>query len=169
MSDLLMKRKAVISDCGAYRYTLSREWGDEKPCVFVMLNPSTADAEVDDPTIRRCIGFARREGCGSLWVVNLFAFRATSPEDMKRARDPVGPENDWTLKRTFETAREHRSPVIAGWGAHGTLNARHLRAHAMAKEADLQLQCFGVTASKQPKHPLYIANAAPLMPWPLQS
>lgn len=167
MSDLLLKRKAVISECGNYRYTLSRTWGDERPCVFVMLNPSTADAEIDDPTIRRCMGFARREGCGSIFVVNLFAYRATSPADMKAARDPIGPENDWTLRRTFETAREHHSPVIAGWGAHGTFRLRDFAVCKIAMDAGVQLQCFGTTATHQPKHPLYIPNAAPLSPWPV--
>ena len=110
-----MKKGATISECGLYRYSLTRVWDDVLPmCIFVMLNPSTADADIDDPTIRRCINFAKREGCGSLMVVNLFAYRATSPADMKAAVDPIGSGNPTTLEETFEYAREHDYRVIAG-------------------------------------------------------
>src|SRR5262249_14212908 len=91
-----VRRAAVISDCGRYRYSLTRRWGDaaEPRALFVMLNPSTADAEQDDPTIRRCIGFAKAWGMGSLEVVNLYALRATDPAALLSAPDPIGPKND---------------------------------------------------------------------------
>ena len=97
--DPFMKSDAVISDCGKYRYRLTRKWGYGRPCGFIMLNPSTADALHDDPTIRRCVGFAKAWGCGALIVVNLFAVRATSPREMMRADDPVGPENKEHVQR----------------------------------------------------------------------
>jgi hypothetical protein len=165
MSGLLMERKAVISDCGQYRYTLSRLWSDERPCVFVMLNPSTADADIDDPTIRRCVGFARREGCGSIFVVNLFAFRATSPKDMRAASDPTGPDNDWVLRRTFDTALEAGSPVIAAWGAHGKFKDRDETVHKIARAAGVHLHCLGRTNDCSPRHPLYLSNDARLSAW----
>ncbi|MGH9551149.1 MAG: DUF1643 domain-containing protein, partial [Terriglobales bacterium] len=90
-----MEAKAVFDRSGKYRYTLSRCWNsDLERIVFLMLNPSTADAEVTDPTIRSCLGFARELGFGALEVVNLFAYRATEPAALKRARSPVGREND---------------------------------------------------------------------------
>src|SRR3954454_15761859 len=101
---LSLEQNAVISACGRYRYLLSRQVGPGlRTATFIMLNPSTADATNDDPTIRRCIGFARQWGCGRLAVLNLFAVRATDPAEMKRADDPVGPENrDWFDRHLLE-------------------------------------------------------------------
>src|SRR5690349_21188818 len=97
-----MERLAVIE--GAYRYRLDRWWDRAlPPLIYIMLNPSTADAERDDATIRVCMGRAKNEGCGGIVVVNLFAYRATKPEDMKRAADPVGPNNDWYILSALET------------------------------------------------------------------
>ena len=89
--DLLTHSTAVISQDGLYRYHLERRWSDAPFLTFVMLNPSTADAEIDDPTIRRCVGFSKREGAGGIAVVNLYAFRATSPADLRQASAPYGP------------------------------------------------------------------------------
>lgn len=90
---------------GPYRYTLTRVWEEERPRVcFVMLNPSTADASQEDPTIRRCLSFARSWGYGSLEVVNLFAWRATKPTDIFSAPSPVGEENDHHLALAFARA-----------------------------------------------------------------
>ncbi len=91
MSDLFVTKEAVISDCGRYRYRLTRRWGDGPLLSFIMLNPSTADAEVDDPTIRRCMGFARRDGYGGIVVGNLYAFRTTKPKALFAADNPLGP------------------------------------------------------------------------------
>lgn len=89
---------AHLSACGAYRYALRRTWDPARPAaLFVGLNPSTADAERDDPTTRRCVRFARDWGFGGLLVGNLFAYRATRPRDLRAAAEPVGPENDWWL------------------------------------------------------------------------
>lgn len=104
-----MRSDAVISDDGLYRYLLERHWDDTtSSCTFVMLNPSTADALVDDPTIRRCVGFAKSFGCGSLRVVNLYAYRATKPAELWTVDDPVGPANGsyW-----FSALTAHDGPV----------------------------------------------------------
>src|SRR5262245_19133112 len=95
MGDLFQTKEALISPCGLYRYWLTRTWDNSlRRVCWVMLNPSTADAEQDDPTIRRCVGFARSWGAGGIIVVNLFAFRASDPKALLRAADPVGPDND---------------------------------------------------------------------------
>lgn len=83
---------------GDYRYRLGRAWAGGPTCTFIMLNPSTADADQDDPTIRRCVGFAKALGCGALEVVNLYAYRATNPRDLLRQDERVGPENDYWLR-----------------------------------------------------------------------
>lgn len=158
---------AHISDDGLYRYTLGRRWStdlDAGAAVFVMLNPSTADASVDDPTIRRCIGFARALGCGGLHVVNLYAYRATKPADLWQVEDPVGPENDDVLRRTFKAAANEGRPVIAAWGA----NAKPLRVEfvgILAKAAGVTLTALGVTKDGAPRHPLYLPASARPTPW----
>lgn len=101
---------AKISDCGQYRYTLTR--GDAPRLCFVMLNPSTADATLDDPTIRRCLGYAKREGCAGLEVLNLYALRATNPADLWKHHDPVGPDND----RELYWAASRYMRMVAAWG-----------------------------------------------------
>lgn len=158
-----MKRSAVISDCGTYRYTLTREWErDDKTsrflgCVFVMLNPSTADAEVDDPTIRRCIGFANREGYNHLTVVNLFAFRATNPKDLPAdMRVAEGPEN----YRHVHAAVERAGLVICAWGAGMPGNQRHRLHPEMYREGPVW--CLGKTKGGHPRHPLYVRADQPL-------
>lgn len=159
-------RAADISEDGRYRYHLSRFWD---PAVhglaFVMLNPSTADGSADDPTIRRCMRFARDLGFGGMYVVNLYAFRATKPADLWRAEDPVGPENDAYLKRAFLAAAAVGKPVIAAWGA----NARPDR---VAQVLDLplareSLHAFGLTKGGAPRHPLYLR--AESYPTPLRT
>jgi hypothetical protein len=105
---------ADLSPCGTYRYLLGRRVGEgDRTALFMMLNPSTADATEDDPTIRRCTGFARREGCGVLEVVNLFAYRATDPAELRTAPDPVGPANDHHIKAALGRV----ALVVVAWGA----------------------------------------------------
>lgn len=152
---------AIISECGKYRYVLKREipqvirW--VKPCLFIMLNPSTADAERDDPTIRRCVSFAKREGCTSLTVVNLFARRSTYPEFLDSDPDPVGPENDRYID---EELKAHSFGIkIAAWGARPIARDRGDLLALLGG----RLHCLGVTKSGAPKHPLYLKNDAPLM------
>ena len=156
-----MKTAAVISKCGTYRYLLTREWDSTKPtCVFIMLNPSTADATEDDPTIRRCIGYARREGCGSLKVVNIMAFRATNPRNLPKDHKALGPKNSEYLHRVTEQAD---GPIIAAWGGNKAAT-RYVPNLLKAFEArGIKLQCLKKTKDGSPGHPLYVRCDAPLM------
>jgi len=130
---------------GEYRYTLTRVWDPALPTVtFVLLNPSTADAVQLDPTLRRCIGFAKREGYGGMVILNLYAFRTKDPKVMMAAADPVGPDNDRVLAGVTGT-------VVAGWG----MNADPARV-AQAVALLPRLHALGVTKDGQPRHPLYV-------------
>lgn len=163
-----MLRSAEISDDGLYRYRLTRAWGDTQRFLrFVMLNPSTADALVDDPTIRRCIGFARDLGYDGLVVLNLYAFRATKPADLWKADEPTGgPRNDLALRNTLMQASALNEPVVAAWGAH----ARPDRvAWLTSLPGAEQLHALAVTKAGAPGHPLYLPAAARPEPWPVAS
>ena len=152
---------AVLSSDGLYRYSLWRVWDRSRPAVlFVMLNPSTADAREDDPTIRRCIRFARDWGHGSLLVGNLFGLRSTDPAALARHPDPVGPANDSALRELAEAADR----VVVAWGSKGTLRARSLLV-ADQLAGPRNLWALGVTADGQPRHPLYVRKDAELVRW----
>lgn len=154
-----MKKDALISDCGTYRYWLTREWAaDQRSACFIGLNPSTADAVVDDPTIRRCINFAKSWGCGSLRMVNLFAFRATNPKELLAALDPVGSNDEHLL-----FALQQCSPVVAAWGVNGTLKNRDDEVIQMIRGLRYGAQCLGVTKGGHPRHPLYVRADQPLI------
>lgn len=157
-----MIKSAIISDCSLYRYELRRIWDSTlPPMVMMMLNPSTADAHKDDPTIRRCIGFAKDEGCGSLIVVNLGAFRATSPKDWLAAQDPVGPLWREYTRAALEQVYPNGGTLVVAWGNHGA--GKHADAIAEIKRLGLTAFCFGVTKSGQPRHPLYVSRDQELM------
>lgn len=128
---------------------------------FVMLNPSTADEKQLDPTLRRCKGFARQWGFGSFVVTNLFAFRATSPLDMKRALDPVGPENDRQI--LIEAYRAEL--VVVGWGSHGHFIQRDVRVLSLLKDYAKRVCYLGLTGSGLPRHPLFVASNTELQDW----
>ncbi len=154
-----MRRTATFDSTSQYRYRLGRFWNAALPRVtFVMLNPSTADHRQDDPTIRRCIGFARDWGFGSLVVVNLFAFRTPSPARLARAPAPVGPDNDRALRR----ARGESALVVAAWGNHGRLRDRDREVRALL---DDRAVCLGMTKLGQPRHPLYVRRDARPTRW----
>lgn len=155
-----VRSDAVISPCGRYRYTLTRRWGEGAPLLFVMLNPSTADASVDDPTIRRCLGFARREGFQALEVVNLFAFRATDPAELVTAVCPIGPDNT----RHLIEARRRAGLVVAAWGAF-VPRAYRDRPQDVINVLACGLLCLGMTAKGEPRHPLFVRGDAPLVPF----
>lgn len=159
-SDLV--RGAAISHDGRYRYLLSRQWDDRPAATFIMLNPSTADDMVDDPTIRRCMGFARAWGCGGLIVVNLYALRSTNPRALWEAEDPVGPENDFHLAMAAR-AFEHRAPLVAAWGTHAKAD-RIAHVLTIPGIAD-RVQCLGTTKSGAPRHPLYLRSDTELERW----
>jgi len=117
---------AIISSCGKYRYTLGRnlEKSNGKICMFIMLNPSTADANEDDPTIRRCISYAKEWGYGKLVVTNLFAFRATDPKVMKSFDRPVGPRNDNCITFAAQIANASNGVIVCAWGTNGAFKNR---------------------------------------------
>lgn len=165
--DLLVRKSAVISDCGLFRLELRREWDASlPPYVAGMLNPSTADGEQDDPTIIRSCRRAEMNGCGSLIVWNLGAGRATKPDDWKRMSDPIGPENDAYIRRILTECKARGGIATAGWGVHGSFMGRDRIAARIAREVGVQLYCLGVTKDGQPKHPLYVGYDQPLIPWP---
>lgn len=149
---------AVFDAARTYRYLLTRTWASGPPLVFVMLNPSTADAGTDDPTIRRCIGFACREGAGGLVVLNLFALRATDPRELVAHPEPVGGSND-----EFLAAHTRRHVVIAAWGAHGRHHHRGATVARALQRAGTRLVCLGITRDGQPRHPLYTRANTPLV------
>ena len=154
-----MKRSAHISECGKYRYSLARWWDDDLPIVaFVMLNPSTADALIDDPTIRRCIGFAKAWGCGRVEIYNLFALRSTDPKALRETFDPVGPANDDILRGIAACCVR----TIAAWGSHGKLWNRGPKVAAMFGG---RLEALAVNADGTPKHPLYVKGDAQPVPY----
>lgn len=161
----MTRSSAKLSDCGTYRYWLERRWGDTAPMVFVMLNPSTADATEDDPTIRRCRSFAEREGAGGLIVVNLFALRATNPAELQKHDEPVGPDNVQNVGQALLLAAITRGYVVCAWGAHdmATREARRLRRRA--SDCCVELRCLGLTKAGAPRHPLYLKSDAPLVPY----
>ena len=142
---------ATFDASGRYRYTLWRSWDETLLRVaFVMLNPSKADASVNDPTIRRCIGFARDWGYGSLEVVNLFSYRATRPQQLKQASDPVGDETDEFIL----AASDRAELLVLAWGNWGTLLNRDR--DVLELLGDLPSYCLGRNRSGQPRHPLYL-------------
>lgn len=152
---------AVISRCEKYRYLLTRQWANSRPdqVLWIMLNPSTADATQNDSTIRKCMGFSARIGYQRLAVVNLFAHRSTSPLDMKKAANPIGPDNDTFIRQ--EIAKS--AIIIAAWGAHGDFQDRGLQVMKMVRPRSAV--CFGKTENNQPLHPLLIEYARKLRPY----
>ena len=177
---------ADISADGKYRYLLWREWrgthaprnwrwlgtkdgngvelGSPKACLFIMLNPSTADANADDPTIRRCVSFAKSLNFERLEVVNLFAYRATNPKDLlalDAAADPVGPRN----QDVIEQAAADAGVIICAWGAHGGHIEQDQTVLGWLDRAIRQppRHALGFTASGQPRHPLYLKTNSPLL------
>lgn len=162
--DVDVRRSAVLSDDGLYRYALVRRWGTGLPAQFVMLNPSTADADVDDPTIRRCVGFARALDCAGIVVVNLYAYRATKPADLWRAEDPVGPAADHYLRGVAERSWTSGAPLIAAWGANAK-PARVTTAVELVASVGARFTALGITNAGAPRHPLYLPAAARPTPW----
>jgi len=158
-----MTANSIPIEEGPYRYLLTRDWlGDGSPMVFVMLNPSTATQDTDDPTIRRCIGFAHREGAAGLRVVNLFAYRATDPSALQHAEDPVGPHNDQVI---LTHATIPGALVVAAWGTHGRIRHRATEVKALLTAAGVHLMCLGRTRMGDPRHPLYLPADTRLLPF----
>lgn len=149
------QREAVIDDSGRYRYLLRRRWSQGPSIAFVMLNPSTADGMADDPTVRRCVGFARQWGYGELLVVNLFAWRATDPRHLLHAPDPIGPHNDLHI----EAAARNSALVVLAWGQQPFGRGRQRDVVEILGKTDRQLYQLGATMDGSPRHPLYVPKA----------
>lgn len=142
-----------------WRYNLVRCWDPSLPKVsWIMLNPSTATADADDPTIRRCVSFAESWGYGGIVVTNLFALRATDPRELATHPDPIGPENDEYLVRESEDA----AVTVCAWGAHPMSTRRSREVLTSLYAAGRTPMCLGVTKSGQPRHPLYVKASQPL-------
>lgn len=169
-----MKKDAWLSQDRKHRFTLTRIWDEDLPAFIVIgLNPSTADETEDDPTIRRCIGFAKREGCGRLLMLNLWSYRATDPRDLRRVSDherapAVNREN---VRLAIGREMERRGAiVVCAWGTHGEFKQE---AEALRKVLSSplnftecpKLMCLGMTAAGHPRHPLYLRSDAPLIAW----
>lgn len=155
---------AILSTCGKYRYRLDREFDftGEGRISFVMLNPSTADATQDDPTIRRCIGYAKKWGAARLTVVNLFAFRSTDPDVLygMSKSEAIGPEND---RHIFDVWSQSKL-VICAWGNHGKLHGRGAEVLRLGSSVSTPMALKINTSSNQPAHPLYLkGDAKPVM------
>ena len=152
-----VRTRARLSACRRYRYALWRVWSDGPQVLFVMLNPSTADERVDDPTIRRCIGFALSWGFGSVAVGNLFAFRTPDPSLLKRSTAPVGRDNDAWLRRLQRRA----ALTVAAWGNHGGFLERGDAVRSLLASP----HTLGLTRRGEPRHPLYVPASARPLPW----
>lgn len=163
---------AVISACGKYRFRLERQVQrsadiadksilSEDPIVWVMCNPSTADAETDDATIRKCKGFTARLGRSRMIVVNVFAFRSRHPKDLLKAVDPVGVGNVGHLRAACEIPN---ATIIAAWGEALPRKLRHLAdvCYDILRENNRRIYCYGITDLGMPRHPVMLAYATPL-------
>lgn len=151
---------ASFSACERYRFRLSRIWQPAAPRVaFLMLNPSTADAEVLDPTVRRCMGFAQAWGFGACEIVNVFALRSTDPMALYVHADPVGAGNDQAIRAAARDA----AFVVAAWGVHAAHLHRDEQVQELLEGADLR--CLKLTKNGSPGHPLYLPNSCQPMPW----
>lgn len=169
---------ALISRCGCYRFKLTRTLGESpKTACFIMLNPSTADAQHDDPTIRRCIGFARRWGCGKLVVVNLFAYRSTDPRELRKVKFPEGFRNfEWVEREVKEALGwGHGGVAVAAWGANGRYKDQDQRIMrwfdgsprpwGTLPEPKWPISALHLTKSGDPGHPLYLPADSELVPY----
>ena len=163
MSDASTEAPAIFSPDRRYRYVLRRQvgFGDgHGRCLFICLNPSIADETTDDPTVRRCIGFARTWGYRELSVVNIFALRSTNPDALRQFTDPIGPEND----RHIRIEAEWVDRIVVAWGNHGAYRGRSSEVQVLLR--GLRRKCFGLTKAGEPRHPLYLAKDTELQEFP---
>lgn len=155
------RSRALYSDCGTYRYLLTRDWGRGRRLLYILLNPSTATEERNDPTVERCERRAMALGYAGFSVANLFAYRSTDPRALRQAVDPVGPENDAILAKAAQAAGQ----VICGWGTHGAFLGRGATVAAALRSARPDLMHLGLTAAGHPRHPLYVGYATRPAHW----
>lgn len=152
---------AAFSRCGRYRYKLWRQWSADPGVLFLLLNPSTADAVSNDATIERCERRARTMGFGALLVANLFAHRSTDPGALYVVDDPVGQDNDRAILELANAA----SMVVCGWGKHGALHRRGEAVLQMLVQAGHEPYMLQLNKDGTPKHPLYVSYAVQPRPW----
>ena len=152
---------AVFSNDGLYRYSLLRRWGDGGICVFVMLNPSTADEIRDDPTVAKCGKYARKWGYGALIVVNVFAWRSTDPSVLPKAVEPIGPDNDLAIG----DAVARSAIVVCAWGVHAGLNNRDRDVLALIRAAGVVPHALRVTKYGFAEHLLYLPGNLKPVPY----
>ena len=154
-----MEKGAILDNTKKYRYELWRKWDLDKPGItFIMLNPSTADHTEDDSTIKKCIKFSKRWGYGQISVVNLFAYRATKPEELKGVTDPVGRENNQHLQNVIDNSQV----IVAAWGVEGKLHGRNIEVDGMLRSKE-NVYCLGTTKEGHPMHPLYLSDDTELI------
>lgn len=145
----MIKKDAYIDSTKKYRYLLTRKWDTKKPDVtFIMLNPSTADAFEDDPTIINCCKLSKEWGLGGIEVINLFAYRSSKPDELKKALDPIGPENNEHIIKAIKSS----SLTIAAWGNHGTFLNRDKEVIDLVNNY-CDLYCLLVNKTGCPTHP----------------
>ncbi len=156
-----MNKGAVFSEDRMYRFALWRHWDAcLLPMTFILLNPSTADETKDDPTIRRCVQYARDWDYGGVCIVNIFAFRATDPRTLTRVSDPIGPDNDYHIKRLSSEGM-----VVAAWGTHGAYLDRGEQVKMMLAERGIRPCVLKLTKDGHPSHPLYLSASLRPVPW----
>ncbi|MBU4234070.1 MAG: DUF1643 domain-containing protein [Proteobacteria bacterium] len=154
----------IFSPCRIWRYTLERAWMPPEGCMgtrevvaFIGLNPSTADEVKNDPTVTRCINYARRWGFHGMFMLNIFALRSTDPRELYRHPDPIGPETDRYLTEVIQT--QGVSLVVAAWGNHGALLSRGWDVINLVRNSGVNLHRLGeLTKQGQPRHPLYLKS-----------
>jgi hypothetical protein len=160
----VVERGAVIDRDGVYRYELTRRWGDGAELVWVMCNPSIADGHIDDPTIRRCIGFSASWGFASLRVVNIFALRSTDPRPLRRHEEPESNGNLEIVMRALADTEW----ALAAWGAlRPSLTVRsktYAAVNAFARDTG-RVRCLGTTMHGEPRHPLYRHHSTTPLRW----
>lgn len=160
-----MASGAVLSPDLLYRYVLRRSWAPGQLVTWVMLNPSTADADTDDHTIRRCISLSRQWGMGGLAVVNLYAWRATDPSELYVVDDPVGPGNPAAIDRWCDRA----DVVVVAWGAHASgverRRGRGTSPVTLVRTVRRDLWCLGTNADRSPRHPARLPDGIQLKAW----
>lgn len=151
-----MKRSAMISDDGQYRYLLNRRWGPGRLLRWIMLNPSTADHQLDTPTIHKCMYFADQEGYGAIVVANLYALRSPNPRELKRHADPIGPKNNLVLATMSSRAKNFGAPIVVAWGSFAPVD----RVTEVYENylSSVELLCLEITIKGAPKHPRSVAQ-----------
>lgn len=158
-------RRVVLSECQFYRYWLEDAWADGRRLVVIALNPSTADGQRDDPTVRKIVGFAIRLQCVGFILGNLYGWRATEPRDLRTAIDPIGPENDRYLIDMLMQASVADWPVVFAWGQNARDEVRVEAVERLAAAACVTPQCWGRNTDGSPRHPLMLAYDTALEPY----